>query len=323
MKFVKKIILDLAKSGDTGSEAGEKDESLVEHGQASSEEPELAVDESVAGPVGDPNEFKHPVNGAQHTKALSQMIEAIEEKIERPEDRILSALVEMEMSPSVQPIESDLQQNQAGSPSKLQIVRMTDSQASDRAKHVDKASKPIAAQSALELVQDVPEVPKPTIGRGRRVKTRLLGFEHSSDSRLNPLAEVAATLSENGQAEFPVGWIVVVGGPGRGNFFTLYNGVSQIGRGNDQAIKLDFGDNSISRSNHAAIAYDHERKKFYLGHGGKTNLVRHNNIPVLSTEELLTGDLINIGETILRFVGNCGEEFDWDTTGDENDAAIA
>ena len=89
------------------------------------------------------------------------------------------------------------------------------------------------------------------------------------------------------------------------------NGVAQIGRGEGQSVRLDFGDNSISRENHAAIAYDPEQRKFYLGHGGKANLVRLNNRPVLSTEELENGNLIRIGETTIRFVALCGSGFDW------------
>jgi pSer/pThr/pTyr-binding forkhead associated (FHA) protein len=100
-------------------------------------------------------------------------------------------------------------------------------------------------------------------------------------------------------------------GPGRGASFTLFNGVSAIGRGDDQPVKLDFGDNSISRSNHAVVAYDSEQRKFFLGHGGKANIVRLNGKPVLSTEELRHNDKIRIGETTLRFLALCDADFDW------------
>ena len=76
----------------------------------------------------------------------------------------------------------------------------------------------------------------------------------------------------------------------------------------------DFGDTSISRNNHAAVAYDDEQGKFFLGHGGKSNLVRLNGRPVLSTEEMSNGDQIRIGETTLKFVALCGEEFTWKST---------
>lgn len=169
------------------------------------------------------------------------------------------------------------------------------------------------------------DVPAPAIGRASRragrVKTRLLGFNGGQSRTADPFAAVAVTrpaeveedaaAPQQGPDMFPVGWLVVVAGPGVGASFPLHDGVAQIGRGAGQTVRLDLGDNSISRENHAAIAYDSEQRKFYLGHGGKANLVRLNNRPVLSTEELATGNLIRIGETTLRFVALCGSDFDW------------
>jgi len=170
------------------------------------------------------------------------------------------------------------------------------------------------------------EVPAPAAGRsGRRagrVKTRLLGFEHAHGSATDPF-EAAREDNGSSQGKFPVGWMVVIKGLGRGSSFMLNNGVSQIGRGEDQAIRLDFGDSSISRNNHAAIAYDAEQRLFFIGHGGKANLVRLNNKPVLSTEELADGDLIRIGETVLQFVALCGPDFDWEIDEESDEAAIA
>jgi len=78
---------------------------------------------------------------------------------------------------------------------------------------------------------------------------------------------------------------------------------------------LDLGDTSISREQHAAIAYDEEANGFFLGHGGKSNIVRLNGRPVLSTEDLQNGDMIRIGETTLRFVALCGDAFVWEGAG--------
>lgn len=158
------------------------------------------------------------------------------------------------------------------------------------------------------------DVPAPALGRGSaragRVKTRLLGFSPTQVGQSDPFAQ--GTQSQNGEyTSFPVGWLVVVNGPGKGAAFTLFNGVSMIGRGDNQTVRLDFGDNSISRENHAAIAFDPEQSEFFIGHGGKANLVRRNNRPVLATEELGAGDLIRIGETTLRFVPLCGPDFSW------------
>jgi hypothetical protein len=151
-----------------------------------------------------------------------------------------------------------------------------------------------------------------------RVKTRLLGFQATDDSAPQDVFETAkAAASETNQTKFPVGWIVVIEGPGRGACFTMFNGVTNIGRGEDQAVRLDFGDTSISRHNHAAVAFDDEQGKFFLGHGGKSNLVRLNGSPVLSTEELAASDQIRIGETTLKFIGLCDENFKWTDTSDE------
>ncbi len=143
-----------------------------------------------------------------------------------------------------------------------------------------------------------------------RVKTRLLGFD-VEELEDDPFATEAMPQG-SGMSQFPVGWLVVVEGPGRGAGFTLSSGVSLIGRGEDQTIRLDFGDTSISRSHHAAVAYDPEQKEFFIGHGGKANLVRRNGRPVLVTEPLSSGDLIRIGETSLRFVPLCGVDFSWE-----------
>lgn len=160
--------------------------------------------------------------------------------------------------------------------------------------------------------------------RSRRTKTRLIGFE-KSDGDVVDLFNDAPKAAPTQRVKFPVGWIVVAKGPGRGESFSLMAGMSQIGRGEDQAVQLDFGDNSISRTNHAAIVYDPESKEFLLGHGGKSNIVRLNNKPLISNETLQTGDIIRIGETVLRFVALCDKTFNWseDAPGEDEDVAIA
>ena len=161
--------------------------------------------------------------------------------------------------------------------------------------------------------------------RARRTKTRLIGFERSDGAVVDLFNDAPATptVAPAKSVRFPVGWIVVVEGPGRGECFTLQSGMSQIGRGEDQAIQLDFGDNSISRTNHAAIVYDPEEKEFLLGHGGKSNIVRLNNKPVITNESIKTGDRIKIGETVLRFVALCDKEFNWAEGGSKEDEDVA
>lgn len=169
------------------------------------------------------------------------------------------------------------------------------------------ASKSLESDAASSVA---PARERTSPARRRRNKTRLLGFE-KSDGQVVDLFNNDAEPAPSQNVKFPVGWIVVVDGPGEGACFTLLSGMSQIGRGEDQTVQLDFGDNSISRTNHAAIVYDPENFKFLLGHGGKSNLVRLNDSPIISNEMLSTGDKIRIGETTLHFTALCTEEFNW------------
>ncbi|WP_457644980.1 FHA domain-containing protein [Profundibacter sp.] len=168
--------------------------------------------------------------------------------------------------------------------------------------------------------------PKRRTRRPARNKTRILGFQPQDASVANPFdeAEQPVAVSQTIMSMNPTGWLVVIAGPGVGASFPLFTGMTKIGRGLDQTIPLDFGDMAISRDNHAAIAYDPAEHLFYLGHGGKSNIVRLNGKPVLSTEQVKDGDEILIGETTLRLKTFCSPEFNWETTteGDE-DVAIA
>jgi hypothetical protein len=175
--------------------------------------------------------------------------------------------------------------------------------------------EPATPEVDLDILQASVRTQKSANSRGAkgRVKTRLLGFSAPSSQAHDPLSP-AAQPSASTQAHFPVGWLVVVAGPGKGASFSLFDGLTQIGRGEGQTVRLDFGDNTISRDNHAAIAFDAEQRRFFFGHGGKANLVRLNGQPVLSTETLPPNSIIRIGETTLRFVALCGEDFIWNHT---------
>jgi hypothetical protein len=172
----------------------------------------------------------------------------------------------------------------------------------------DMASRALRALQAAEEQLEARGIPASALYQGDGPKTRVLGF-HAPELETDAISAVAR--KSVGDVRFPAGWIVVVDGPGRGAYFAVTNSVSSIGRGLDQSICLNFGDASVSRKNHAAIAYDAEQNRFFLGHGNKSNIVRRNGQPVLSTEELLNGDTIRIGKTTLRFVALCGEDFKW------------
>ncbi|MEW9922066.1 FHA domain-containing protein [Marimonas sp. MJW-29] len=183
--------------------------------------------------------------------------------------------------------------------------------------HIDEHQPPAMVEELETHRERTDSVSFPQAGRERgrssRAKTRLLGF-NIGPIATDPMSRLSEVDMPQEEVRFPVGWLVIVDGPGRGHSFQLSAGVAKIGRGEDQDIRIDFGDSSISRENHAAIAYDMEQNAFFIGHGGKSNIVRRNNRPVLSTEELAAQDMIRVGETTLRFVPLCGGDFSWDAS---------
>jgi hypothetical protein len=197
----------------------------------------------------------------------------------------------------------------------------------------DRTAAPAISIWDVEANEEAKASVEPERRRPTRSKTRILGFDLQPasvvplfDDTEKPAIPQAPAEPGQGYVMFPAGWLIVKAGAGRGTAFALTQGVSQIGRGSDQTVALDFGDMAISRQNHAAIAYDAGTHQFHIGHGGKSNLVRLNGKPLLSTEVVRDGDEIQIGETTLLLKVLCTPSFNWsasDAGGDGHDVAIA
>lgn len=136
-------------------------------------------------------------------------------------------------------------------------------------------------------------------------QTRLVG------TRVGGTAEPEPAEMDKSQGLPVTGWLVVVKGPGVGQAVSVYEGLNDIGRDAERAITLDFGDESISREAHAILVYEPRERTFFFNHAGQRNLVRLNDSAVLGPQPLSHGDVIEIGETHLRFVAFCGPDFDW------------
>lgn len=137
---------------------------------------------------------------------------------------------------------------------------------------------------------------------------------HNEQTRLYRATPAPAT--EHDAMQDPVvGWLVIIGGPGQGRALALGYGRNSIARGPKARISLDFGDLEISRDEHAVLTYDPKGRRFYLQHGGGTNLTYLNEQPVLVPTELQGREIIWLGQTQLRFVPFCGEDFDWQSIG--------
>jgi len=132
--------------------------------------------------------------------------------------------------------------------------------------------------------------------------TRLLVGDPSKpdSSELDPLEDPMA------------GFLVVISGPGRGKALTLGYGINAIGRDPSQRVSLDFGDQRISRINHCLLTFDALSGKFYIQPGEGRNLAYLDDQPVLVPTVLQSGQHIRLGETMLRFLPLCGEDFSWE-----------
>lgn len=109
-----------------------------------------------------------------------------------------------------------------------------------------------------------------------------------------------------------VGWVVVLSGPGKGNFRPIYSGSNTIGRSSGQRIPIDFGDDAISSEKQAFLVYDGRKRQYQLVPNlERPNLVHLNDSALLANGELKPHDKITMGRTTLLFVPLCGPDFDW------------
>jgi len=109
-----------------------------------------------------------------------------------------------------------------------------------------------------------------------------------------------------------VGWLVVVGGPGIGQYRPIFEGNNSLGRGAGNRIPVDFGDDAISSEEQAYIRYDSgERSFLFVPNLAKTNVVSLNDKRPTGAVELAQMDVITMGRTQLVFVPFCGPDFDW------------
>ena len=113
--------------------------------------------------------------------------------------------------------------------------------------------------------------------------------------------------------EDPVaGFLVVIRGPGRGSVSRLGYGMNSIGRHSSQRVSLDHGDQHISRENHCVVTFDSVTRKFYLQPGEGPNLAYLDDDPVLAPIQLAGGSNFRLGDTVLRLVALCGDDFSWE-----------
>ena len=188
----------------------------------------------------------------------------------------------------------------------------------------DPAPTPAASPSAADAAREAKGAPKPLdvlADADRPPTTRV--FRQPS---LPATDEPARTSLVRGKQHVKrgafetdpvVGWLVVVGGPGIGQFRPIFEGNNTVGRSAANRIAIDFGDDAISGEEQGYIRYDSSDRSFlFVPNLAKTNVVSLNERRPTAAVELQAMDVITMGRTQLVFVPFCGAEFDWSALAD-------
>ena len=124
------------------------------------------------------------------------------------------------------------------------------------------------------------------------------------------IGKTVAVLQKNMSIEPVVGWLVCIEGKEKGRDYRIGAKNNSIGRDEKMDICIK-GDETISRENHARIAFDVKHNAFHLIPGEGTNGVYIGEEPVYVPTQLKPYDIIEMGETKLMFVPFCGDKFSW------------
>lgn len=132
-----------------------------------------------------------------------------------------------------------------------------------------------------------------------------------SDDEPTKLAGAVPTMPAPTDFGPVAGWLVVVEGPGIGRDLRVGIGRNDLGRSSENRISLPFGDARISRRCHLWINYDPRHRVFSVVPGSGANLAYLNETAIEERMPLAHGATITVGETRLRFVAFCGDDYAW------------
>lgn len=122
--------------------------------------------------------------------------------------------------------------------------------------------------------------------------------------------KTVGVFQKNMKIEPIVGWLVCVEGPDKGKDFRIWARNNTIGRSEKMDICIK-GDTTISRENHARLAYDDKHNNFHLIPAESTNNIYLNDNSVYIPTKLEEYDVIEFGDSKFIFVPFCNEKFTW------------
>lgn len=174
---------------------------------------------------------------------------------------------------------------------------------------------PYCGISNIDASKTMPII-RPESERNSTVCSETVGLETVA----SPTAASKAAYGNNGKTvgfmqknkgiDPVVGWLVCIDGPSKGQDYRIKSEKNFIGRAANMDIAIT-DDDSISRENHAVISFNPKNGCFRLLPGESHGMVYLNDEEVYSASELFKGDVIELGQTKLKFVPFCDGGFVW------------
>ena len=119
------------------------------------------------------------------------------------------------------------------------------------------------------------------------------------------VGKTVAILQKSLKVEPVVGWIICIEGEDKGKDYRIEAKNNPIGRSEKMDICIK-GDSTISRENHARLAYDVKHNAFHLIPAESTNSIYVNDEPTYVPTKLNAYDLIEFGESkLFPYVATC------------------
>ncbi|MBR3040828.1 MAG: FHA domain-containing protein [Lachnospiraceae bacterium] len=138
------------------------------------------------------------------------------------------------------------------------------------------------------------------------------GYQGSNaeDKKDDDIGKTVAVMQKSMNVDPVVGWLVCVEGADKGKDYRVYGKNNTIGRSEKSDIVIK-GDSTISRENHAKLAYDIKHNNFHIIPADGTNGIYVNDQPTYIPTMLSRGDVIEMGESKFIFIPFCDEKFNW------------
>lgn len=136
------------------------------------------------------------------------------------------------------------------------------------------------------------------------------------DRQKSDIGKTVGVFQKKMNLEPVVGWLVCIEGPEKGKDFRIYGKNNTVGRSEKMDICIK-GDQTISRENHARLAYDEKHNAFHLIPAESSNTIYLNDEPIYVPAKLNARDIIEFGECKLMFVPFCDDSFSWRSSGDK------